>query len=199
MWGVHNTRLLTHNPTLRCPICGQFTSNDHMAGNCPTMSGLRQDRHNSALQLLLSLLERHNGGRWGTITADFGNKPIKSFTSTKPIYNPLDCHPSHFTHMPIRLATVDEGLSPGSLNSCPAILPEDLLPSTLRPPAHRPYFIRLLEPRFVGHANGRRRYCSIKYIKRGEWKYCTDNNLSHTAQLIRDNYTPSPIPFDNIG
>jgi hypothetical protein len=73
MWGVHNTRLVTHNPTLRCPMCGQFTSNGHMAGNCPTMSGLRHDRHNNALQLLLSLLKRHNGGRWETITADFGN------------------------------------------------------------------------------------------------------------------------------
>jgi hypothetical protein len=41
MWGVHNTRLLTHNPTLGCPMCGQFTSNGHMAGNCPTMSVLR--------------------------------------------------------------------------------------------------------------------------------------------------------------
>jgi ribonuclease HI len=49
MWGVHHTRLLTHNPTLRCPMCGQFTSNGHMAGNCPTKSCLRQDRHNNAL------------------------------------------------------------------------------------------------------------------------------------------------------
>jgi hypothetical protein len=64
MWGVHNTRLLTHNPTMGCPMCGQFTSNGHMADNCPTMSGLRQDRHSSALQLFLSLMERHNGGRW---------------------------------------------------------------------------------------------------------------------------------------
>jgi hypothetical protein len=35
-----------------------------MAGTCPTMYGLRQYRHNSALQLLLSLMEHHNGGRW---------------------------------------------------------------------------------------------------------------------------------------
>jgi hypothetical protein len=77
VWGVHNPRLLTHNPTMRCPMCGQFTNNGHMAGISPTMSGLRQDRHNSALQLPLSLLERHNGGRWETITADFGIKPIK--------------------------------------------------------------------------------------------------------------------------
>jgi hypothetical protein len=41
------------------------------------MYGLRQDRHNSALHLLLSLIERHNGGRWETITADFGKKPMK--------------------------------------------------------------------------------------------------------------------------
>jgi hypothetical protein len=37
MWGVHNTRLLSHNPTLRYPMCGQLTSNGHLAGNFPTM------------------------------------------------------------------------------------------------------------------------------------------------------------------
>jgi hypothetical protein len=57
-------------------MCGMFTNYGHMAGNCPTMSGLRENRHNSALQLLFSLKERHNGGRYETITADFGNKPI---------------------------------------------------------------------------------------------------------------------------
>jgi hypothetical protein len=31
MWGVHNTRLLPHNPTLRCPMCRQFTITGHMA------------------------------------------------------------------------------------------------------------------------------------------------------------------------
>jgi hypothetical protein len=98
MWGVCNTILLSHNLTMRCPVCGQFTSNGHMARNCPSISGLIHDRRNSALQLLLSLMERHNGGRWETITADFGNKPIKSFTSTTPIHNPLDCHPLTHTH-----------------------------------------------------------------------------------------------------
>jgi hypothetical protein len=95
MWGVHNTRLLTHNPTMRCRMCGQFTSNGHMAGNCPTMPGLRHDRHNSALQLLLSLLERHNGGRWETITVDFGKKPIKSFAS--PLMPTLHLTVTHLT------------------------------------------------------------------------------------------------------
>jgi hypothetical protein len=84
MWGVHNTRLLTHNSTLRYSMCGQCTSNGHMAGNCPTMCGLRRDRHNSTLQLLLSLVERHNGGRWETITADFGNKPPHSHPPHPP-------------------------------------------------------------------------------------------------------------------
>jgi hypothetical protein len=50
------------------------------------MSGLRHDRHNNALQLILSLMERHNGGRWETIMADFDDKPIKSLTSPTPIY-----------------------------------------------------------------------------------------------------------------
>jgi hypothetical protein len=72
-----------------------------------------------------------------------------------------------------------------------------LLPSSLRPPAHKHDFIRLLEHRFVGHINGRRRYSSIKKIQIGEWKYCRDHNLSHNAQPTRNKYTPSPTPFDN--
>jgi hypothetical protein len=62
--GVHNTHLMLHSPNPHCPMCGQLTYNTHMACNCPSMSGIGQDRHNNALQLLLSLLERHNGGRW---------------------------------------------------------------------------------------------------------------------------------------
>jgi hypothetical protein len=78
MWGVHNTRLLSHNPTLRSPMCGVLSNNGHMAGNCPAMSGLiMHDRHNIPLQLLLSLMEHHNGGRWETITADFSDKLLK--------------------------------------------------------------------------------------------------------------------------
>jgi hypothetical protein len=90
--------------------------------------------------------------------------------------------------MPTRLVAPDEGLSPDSFTSCPAILQEDLLPSSLRPPAsHKPDFIRLLEPRFVGHTNGRRRYSSIQI---GEWKFGTYHSLSHTAKLIRNINTP---------
>jgi hypothetical protein len=61
-----------------------------MAGNRPSVSGLRHDRHSSALQLLLSLLERHNGGWWETTTPDFGNNPLKSFTSPTLMLNPRD-------------------------------------------------------------------------------------------------------------
>jgi hypothetical protein len=60
--GVHNTCLVTFNHTLHCPMCGQLTSNGHIARNCPSKSCLRQEIHNSALQLLLSVLERYNGG-----------------------------------------------------------------------------------------------------------------------------------------
>jgi hypothetical protein len=101
--------------------------------------------------------------------------------------------------MPTRLVVANEGLSPESLTSCPVILPENKLPSILRPLAHKPDFIRLLEPRFVGHSNGRRRYSSIQKIQIGEWKCCTYHNLSHTAQLIAINTPPSVLPFDNTG
>jgi hypothetical protein len=60
----------------------------------------------------------------------------------------------------------------------------------LRPPAHKSGFFRLLEPRYVGNTNGRRRYSSTKNIQIEEWKYCTDYNLSHTSQSIRAKYTP---------
>jgi hypothetical protein len=80
-------------PPMRYPMCGQFTSSGLMAGNCPSMSGLKHDRHNNALHLHRSLLERHNGGRWETTTSDFNNKPIKSFTSPTLIHTPLDFHP----------------------------------------------------------------------------------------------------------
>jgi hypothetical protein len=99
--------------------------------------------------------------------------------------------------MPTRLVAADEGLSPDSLTSCPAILHTEILPPALRPPAHKPDFIRFLEPRYVGHTNGRRRYSSIKKIQIGKWKYCTDHNLSHTAQMIRAKYAPSPLPSAN--
>jgi hypothetical protein len=89
MWGVHNTRLLADNPTLRCPMCGKFTSNGHLAGTCPSMAGLLRDRHSIALQLLICLLERHNGGRWEIITEDLGSKAIKSFVSPITIISPV--------------------------------------------------------------------------------------------------------------
>jgi hypothetical protein len=39
--GVHNTNLLTCNPSLRYPMCGQFTSNAHMFGSCPPLLKLK--------------------------------------------------------------------------------------------------------------------------------------------------------------
>jgi hypothetical protein len=142
-----------------------------------------------ALQLLLSLLERHNGGRWETITADFGNIPIKSFTSLTLIHTPLGCHPPHPTHMPTRLVAhihlLFYRLSTDSITSRRAILPDEIPPSVFRPPAHTPDFNRFLEPIFVGHTNGRRRYSSIKNIQIGEWEYCIDHNISHCTHDSR--------------
>jgi hypothetical protein len=70
--------------------------------------------------------------------------------------------------MPTRLVVADEGLSTDSLTSCHAIVPDEILPSVLRPPAHKPDFIRLLKPKFVGHTSDRRRHSSIKEIQIGE-------------------------------
>jgi hypothetical protein len=70
--------------------------------------------------------------------------------------------------MPTRLVAVEEGLSLDYLTSYPVILVEDLLPSSLRHPAHKPDFIRLLEARFVGQTNVQRRFSSIEKSQVGE-------------------------------
>jgi hypothetical protein len=59
MRGVHSTRLLPWNKLSNA----HFTCDGHVAATCPSMSGLWQDRHNSALQLRLTLLNQSNGGR----------------------------------------------------------------------------------------------------------------------------------------
>jgi hypothetical protein len=73
------------------------------------MSGIGHDRLNYALQLLLSLLEHHNGGRWEPITDDLGNQPVKSFACPIPIHFPLDCHSPHPTDTPTLLVVADYG------------------------------------------------------------------------------------------
>jgi hypothetical protein len=84
----------------------------------------------------------------------------------------------------------NEGASLDSLTSYPTIPPDETLFPELEPPAHKPDFIWLLEPRFAEHTNGRRRYSSIKRIQKREWEYCIDHNLSHTTRIIPDKYTP---------
>jgi hypothetical protein len=74
MWGGPKTHLLSWKQTLICPICGRFTSNGHIAGNCPSIFGPIQDRCCNTLQFLLTQLQQINGGRTETITADFKNK-----------------------------------------------------------------------------------------------------------------------------
>jgi hypothetical protein len=69
--------------------------------------------------------------------------------------------------MPTPLVAADEGIS---LTSCHVVVPDELLPPSLRPPAHKPDFIRLLEPIFIGHSNNKRRSFSIREIQIGEWK-----------------------------
>jgi hypothetical protein len=58
--------------------------------------------------------------------------------------------------MPTRKMDADEGLGLSFLIRCAAALHGDILPIQLRPPAHKPNFIRLLEPRLVGHTFTRR-------------------------------------------
>jgi hypothetical protein len=60
------------------------------------------------------------------------------------------------------------------------------------PPAHKPEFIRLLEPAiFVGHINARRRYSSIKICK-----FASGNTaLITTYPIPRSFYVPCTSPF----
>jgi hypothetical protein len=62
------------------------------------------------------------------------------------------------TLTPTYLVTAGKGISPDSLTSCPGVLYDELLPPSLRSPAYKPDFIRLLEPRFIGQWNTERRY-----------------------------------------
>jgi hypothetical protein len=137
--------------------CGQFTSNEHMAGNCPSMLGLRQDRHNDALQLLLS----HETQYWPTLVTSPSNNSPLPLSSTPPmttiLLTMLTCLPT--------LIDADEDNSTDSLTPCHVVLCEDLLPSSLQPHAHKADFIRLLEPMFVGHWNARRRYALNEKFK----------------------------------
>jgi hypothetical protein len=88
----------------------------------------------------------------------------------------------------------DERLDHFSLTPCPAALPENILPTQVRPPAHKPDIIILLEPRLVSHTSSRRRYSVIRKIQRGEWKYCTDGNLKD-GHLITEKCTPLANAF----
>jgi hypothetical protein len=59
-------------------------------------------------------------------------------------------------HLTTRKVNEDEGLDPTSLTRCPALLHDDILPAQLRPLAHKSDFIRLMEPRLIGHTSSRR-------------------------------------------
>jgi hypothetical protein len=105
-----------------------------------------------------------------TIRVDIGNKLIIPVASPTTIHATLDYPPSCID-MTTRLVVADEGISPDSLTSCPVVFPDELMPPSLRLPAHKPDFIRLLVPRFVKHSNTKRRLSSIRKIQIGGWKY----------------------------
>jgi hypothetical protein len=173
-------------------MCGQFISNGYVPGNCPSMSCLRQDRHNGTIQLLRTLLQQSNEGRWETITAGFNSKPIQTFTTDR-ISGSLSllCGSAiQHSQMTTRIVDADEGLDYSSLFHCPANLPEDILPTHLRTLAHKFYLIRLLGPRLEGRTSSRRRCSSIRKIQMVEWKYCTDSSLKDTHHHIIEKYTP---------
>jgi hypothetical protein len=124
----------------------------------------------SALQFLLARLEKSTGGRKETITADFGNKPMKTIP-TDTFSEPLpQLDTPHIQHSQIntRKVDADEALDYFYLIRCPAVLSEGVMLTQLRPLAHKPYLIRLLEPRLVGHTSSRRRYSSIRKDRVGE-------------------------------
>jgi hypothetical protein len=180
-------------------MCGLFIGNGDMACSLPSiMLGLRQDRHNSALQHLLSQPEQTNGGRLETNTADFGSKPIKTFTSDTfhELYPQPDTPSIHHNQMPTTRVNANECLDHSSLlTRCPGVLLVDNLPAQHRPQAHKPGFIRLLEPRLVGHTSPRRRYSSIRKIQTREWKYLTNNYLKDTHHLVIEKCIPSQMHF----
>jgi hypothetical protein len=84
------------------------------------------DRHNSALQLLLTQLEQSKEGRWETITSDFGNKHIKTFIAGtfSELLPQVDAPPIQHSQMTaLRVNAYYEGLDHSSLARCPVIWP----------------------------------------------------------------------------
>jgi hypothetical protein len=165
---VHNTRHFSLYPTQRCPLCGEFLRNSYMTGNCFTMASLRQDRHNIALQILISLLETSDGGRGDVIYSHFGNKTIKQFTPPSRI----DCLPEMYatTHnRPIasRMADKAEGLRSFARNT-PAIIPPHIIPSEILPRAHKPDFIQLIDPTYNTSPIGGRKLTFVSSIQIGK-------------------------------
>jgi hypothetical protein len=108
--------------------------------------------------------------------------------------------PQH-NHMTTRKVNVDEDRDPTSLTCCPTMLHDDILTAQLRPHARKPPdFIRLLEPRLIGHSTSWRRYSSIREIQIGQLKHCNDSNLTNTYQFVMKKYTHSQImDFAHIG
>jgi len=61
--------------------CRERLSNGYMAGNCPSMAGLKTSRHNSTMKLLITVLEVPNGGRLHVMSTNAGNKLVADISS----------------------------------------------------------------------------------------------------------------------
>jgi hypothetical protein len=88
------------------------------------------------------------------------------------------------------MVDANEGNSFDSLTCGPVVLPEDFLPSSLIPPAHKPDFIGLLEPIFIGYTKARRCYrLKISRLESGDNALTITYPIYHTTDLRRK-YTP---------
>ena len=186
LWGVHNARLragLSKHTPFHCPNCGTYLSNGHLAGNCqrcPVLSGLRTDRHNSTLRMLLEALTTFQGGRWPLVAADCGTKPVRQFPKGN---HEVDCTtpalPFQPATDPSRLADAAEGEDPDSLTVLPCRIPESVIhPDRLRDLSARvPDFCRVVgDPARPSH------------IQLGEFKYSTDYNTDTVEAIIHSKY-----------
>ena len=126
-----------------CGYFGAYLSNSHMARNCPSMSDLRQRKHNSTATLLFDLLNKHTKGTWITVAKDTGRHPPHNFDQGA-------CLPElrEVPNPPIRQAStrredIDEGLIDDMARCCSTIIPEWILPKHLLPNHCKPDIIRI--------------------------------------------------------
>jgi hypothetical protein len=142
-YGIHNTKRLTWNLTFHCPYVWSVNEQRSYGGNL-SLHGRPPIGSKYTIMPYTSFSLTPNGGRSITITADFENRPIKSFTLPLPRHS----HPSTTTLIPQPTCTFEW--------STPTKVP----PSTPRPMLRRTLETNL-PTTFLPHARKQSFFCLL--------------------------------------